>query len=205
LATPVTVDMTDPQSVALMVTEALQLHGRIDALINCVGVCDVFARLIDLDPREFDRIVSVNLHSAFLGIRSVVPPMLAAGGGSIVNFASVGGIAATEGIGAYGASKAAVIMLTKTAALEYGIGGVRVNAVCPGPTRTPMFESVPEPTVREIERSMALGRIGEPSEVAEAAIFLASPSASFITGVALAVDGGRLVSADTRPEPPAQH
>ncbi|GAA1538667.1 SDR family NAD(P)-dependent oxidoreductase [Nocardioides humi] len=206
-ATPLSADMTDPARVESMVREAHARHGRLDAVINTVGVCDVFDPIVDLDPADFDRIVRVNLTSAFLSIKYAVPLMRAAGGGSIVTFSSVGGFAATEGIAAYSAAKAGIVMLTRSAALEYGPDNIRVNAVCPGPIRTPMNEPVfAEPGRYDALRaSIAMDRVGEPDEVAEMAVVLASDRASFVTGVALPVDGGRLVSADSRRAATPEH
>jgi len=196
------VDMLEPTSVEAMVGTALAAFGGIDALFNVVGVCDVFDRIVDLSPDDFDRIVALNLKTAFLGMKYVIPRLLDRGGGSIVNFSSAGGLAASEGLAAYGSAKAALLLLTKTAALEYGLDDIRVNALCPGPTRTPILAAALDdssPAYETLVASIALGRVADPPEIAHVAVFLASDRASYITGATIPVEGGRTASAASRP------
>jgi NAD(P)-dependent dehydrogenase (short-subunit alcohol dehydrogenase family) len=195
------VDMVEPASVEAMVATAVEIFGGVDTLFNVVGVCDVFDRIADLSPDDFDRIMALNLKTAFLGMKYVIPRLLERGGGSIVNFSSAGGLAASEGLAAYGSSKAALLLLTKTAALEYGLENIRVNAVCPGPTRTPILAAAMDdssPAYAALVASIALGRVGEPIEIAEVAVFLASDRASYVTGATVPVEGGRTASAASR-------
>ena len=200
-AIAVSVDMLEPEAVEAMVATAVDRFGGIDALFNVVGVCDVFDKIADLSPENFDRIVGLNLKTAFLGMKYAIPHLLARGGGSIVNFSSVGGLAASEGIAAYASSKEGLLLLTKTGALEYGLQNIRVNAVCPGPTRTPILAGAMDessPHYAALVASIALGRVAEPPEIAQVAVFLASDRASYITGATIPVEGGRTASAASR-------
>jgi NAD(P)-dependent dehydrogenase (short-subunit alcohol dehydrogenase family) len=146
---------------------------------------------------NWDRVLGINARGAFLGCHFAIPAMLANGGGSIVNTASIAGLVGLPGFPAYIASKGAVVQLTKGIAAEYGKAGIRCNAICPGIIETPMLDELAAnaPDAREQMQGLALqatvlGRLGQPSEIAAVAVFLASDAASFVTGVALPVDGG---------------
>ena len=150
-------------------------------------------------PEElFDRVIAVNLKGVWLGMKYVVPGMIDRGGGSIVNTSSVAGLSATPGIVAYGASKHAVVGMTKTAAIEFGDAGVRVNAVCPSPIETQMMRRLeasrtpdsPETTYRQYQQRNPMARYGEPEEVASLVTFLLSDDASYINGAIYNIDGG---------------
>ena len=148
-----------------------------------------------IDLVEWERILAVNLHGTFLACRAVLPGMLELERGSIVNVASIEGLEGFEGGSAYNASKGGVVLLTRNLALDYGRRGIRANAICPGFVETPMFDAIwaspgLEPWRERIREAHALGRFAHPDEIAEAALFLASDAASFVTGVALPVDGG---------------
>jgi NAD(P)-dependent dehydrogenase (short-subunit alcohol dehydrogenase family) len=151
--------------------------------------------MADEEEVTFDRLIDVNLKGVFLSMKYEIPAMLAVGGGAIVNTASAAGLVGERGIGIYTASKHGVVGLTKTSALDYIGQGIRINAVCPGATRTPMLAAwFQDPKVEAFIMSRhPIGRIGEPEEIGRAVLFLASDDASFIVGQSLAVDGGLTV------------
>jgi NAD(P)-dependent dehydrogenase (short-subunit alcohol dehydrogenase family) len=166
--------------------------GDIDALVNCAGV-RTRSMIVDMELAEFDRVMGINLTGTFLGVRQAFRQWLPVGRkGAIVNIASVNAFQAVPGQVHYVASKAAVAMLTKAAALEGAAAGIRVNALAPGPVRTPMIdERLREPGQEEwLNEQVPLGRIAEPSEIADAASYLLSERASYVTGSVLVVDGG---------------
>jgi NAD(P)-dependent dehydrogenase (short-subunit alcohol dehydrogenase family) len=188
-------DVRDGDAQKEAAAAALKAHGRIDALVTSAGVAGGGpVHLIDVE--EWQRVQDVNLKGTFLSARSVLPTMLEQGSGSIVTIASVEGLEGAEGGTTYNASKGGVVLLTRCMAMDYGRRGIRVNAVCPGFIDTPLFRSVvggeqfPEKYRERIREQHKLGRFGRPEEIAGAALFLASDDASFVTGVALPVDGG---------------
>ena len=190
-------DVSRAANVEAMVRAAVAEWGRLDILVNNAAI-QVVARLVETTEAEWDRLQSVNLKGVFLGCKYAIPEMLRAGGGSIVNIASVLGLVGDPELAAYCAAKGGVITLTKAAALTYGPQGIRVNAICPGDVDTPMaqeyLDAAPDPAAlrQEVASKYALRRISSPREIAEAAVFLASEASSFITGAALVVDGGLL-------------
>jgi len=164
--------------------------GRVDVLFNNAGSGDL-RPLHTVDDKLWHRLIDVNLTGTFNGMRAVVPLMLEAGRGTIVNNASVSALTPTRNEAAYSAAKAGVIALTKSGALEYG-PEVRVNCVAPGHVRTPLtavWEQFPE-VFDPVAKQIPLGRIGHADEVAEVVLFLASSRSSYITGQTLVVDGG---------------
>jgi NAD(P)-dependent dehydrogenase (short-subunit alcohol dehydrogenase family) len=168
--------------------------GRIDALVTAAGVAAGGA-VHQLPEAEWDRVQEVNLKGTFLAARAVLPAMLEQRSGSIVTIASVEGLEGAEGGSAYNASKGGVVLLTRNLCLDYGRRGIRANCICPGFVETPMLESVlgPEalrPFRERIREQHSLGRFGRPEEIASVALFLASDEASFVSGQAIAVDGG---------------
>jgi NAD(P)-dependent dehydrogenase (short-subunit alcohol dehydrogenase family) len=193
-ATPVRADVADAAEVDVLVRATLDAYGGLDCAHNNAGVFGELAPTAELGEELFDRIMSVNLRGAWLCMRAELRHMLGNGGGAIVNTASVGGLVGFPGLPAYVASKHGLIGLTKTAALEYVQAGIRVNAVCPGLTRTPMANEMcqhdPDIEAQLLAQYQPLGRMGAPEEVAAAAVWLCSDAASFVTGHALAVDGG---------------
>jgi NAD(P)-dependent dehydrogenase (short-subunit alcohol dehydrogenase family) len=175
-----------------MVERALAAYGRLHVAFNNAGVGASGFAVADEEEMAWDRLIAVNLKGIFLAMKYEIPAMVGAGGGAIVNTASVAGLVGERGIGAYAASKHGVVGLTRTAALDYIGQGVRINAVCPGATRTRMLASwFQDPKVEQFILSRhPIGRIAEPEEIARAVLFLASDDASFVVGQALAVDGG---------------
>jgi NAD(P)-dependent dehydrogenase (short-subunit alcohol dehydrogenase family) len=175
-----------------MVERALAAYGRLHVAFNNAGIGASGFAVADEEEVTWSRLIDVNLKGIFLGMKYEIPAMVGAGGGAIVNTASVAGLVGERGIGAYSASKHGVVGLTRTAALDYIGQGVRINAVCPGATRTRILASwFQDPKVESFILSRhPIGRIAEPEEIARAVLFLASDDASFIVGQALAVDGG---------------
>jgi NAD(P)-dependent dehydrogenase (short-subunit alcohol dehydrogenase family) len=175
-----------------MVERALAAYGRLHVAFNNAGIGASGFAVADEEEVTWSRLIDVNLKGIFLGMKYEIPAMVGAGGGAIVNTASVAGLVGERGIGAYSASKHGVVGLTRTAALDYIGQGVRINAVFPGATRTRILASwFQDPKVESFILSRhPIGRIAEPEEIARAVLFLASDDASFIVGQALAVDGG---------------
>ncbi|MBW2232735.1 MAG: SDR family oxidoreductase [Deltaproteobacteria bacterium] len=188
------VDVRDGDGVRSAIAEIESRLGRIDVLVNSAGVAGGGAiHMISED--DWDRVIDVNLRGTWLVSRTVITGMLERESGNIINIASVEGIEGFEGGSAYNASKGAVITLTKNMAIDFGRKGIRVNAVCPGFIRTPLlagtFELEGLEEVRDrIVDATQLGRLGQPVEIANAVLFLASDEASFVTGHAMVVDGG---------------
>jgi len=189
-------DVSDAPAVRTAVDRAAQWLGGVDALVNSAGI-DALKSLADTSDEEWARVLAVNLTGPMLVCRAALPHLRAAGDGSIVNIASGAGLRPLPHRTAYCASKAALIMFGKSLAIETAADGIRVNAVCPGAIDTPLFRTSyenaddPERALAEIRERYALGRIAAPEEVAEAVLYLSGSGASYITGTALAVDGGR--------------
>ena len=187
-------DVAEEAGWQAAVEQTLAAFGRIDVLVNNAGVIRVVP-LEETDLETFEKVIATNLRGTFLGIRSVIACMRSAGGGSIVNFSSPQGFEGREGVSVYSASKFGIRGLTKTAAIELGPSGIRVNCVVPGPTRTKMTERKgwTEADYRAAYAGYPLGRMSDPREVAEVVVFLASDDASYVTGADYVVDGGVLV------------
>jgi 3-oxoacyl-[acyl-carrier protein] reductase len=183
------VNVTDRASVEASVDQIMQRHGRIDILINNAGITQD-ARLVKMTEAQFDTVIDVNLKGVFNCTQLVVPHMLEAGKGAVVNASSVVGIYGNFGQTNYSATKFGVIGFTKTWARELGAKGIRVNAVCPGFIATEMVKAMPENILKDIERRSWLGRLGTPEEIANVYLFLASDEASYVNGVALEARGG---------------
>jgi 3-oxoacyl-[acyl-carrier protein] reductase len=179
-------DVTDESSVEAAVGSVLETEGRLDVMVNNAGIITAPAPLIESPAADWDRHFAVNLRGVFFGVKHAARAMLQSGG-SIVNIASVAGMGAAPKLGPYGATKAAVIQLTQTAALELAKHRIRVNAICPGWTETPLLEGLER---TKLERQIPLGRLGQPDEIAGLVVYLASDAAGFITGTALRIDGG---------------
>lgn len=190
-AVAVDVDVADPSSVDRMVEVARSAHGRLDVAVNSAGVSSgTKESLVDLDDALWQRVVGTNLYGIFASMRAEIPLMVDGGGGSIVNIASVMGLVGQLGSAAYIAAKHGVIGLTKAAALEYAVDGVRVNAVAPAFIDTPLLDGKPQDALTELAARHPVKRLGTADEVAAVVGFLASSEASFVTGTCYAVDGG---------------
>lgn len=203
-AVAVEVDVTVEDDVARMVEVAHQF-GPVDVLFANAGIAGS-GRAGDITVEEWSRVIGVNLTGVWLSARAVLPDMVAAGGGSIINQASVGGLVGVGGIASYAAAKAGVIGLTRQMAVDYGPDNIRVNAICPGTVPTPLVRKTYDEgggfasTLEErgdfdaiIEKAKArfpLGRVGAVEDIAAMALYLASDEASWTTGTAIAVDGG---------------
>jgi meso-butanediol dehydrogenase/(S,S)-butanediol dehydrogenase/diacetyl reductase len=200
---PLVGDVSSPVTNEAMVAAAVARFGRLDAAVLNAGLVGSPPIEADGAIERFDLIMAVNVRGVVLGIRYAAPALRAAGGGSIVATASTSGMRADPGSWAYNASKAAVINLVRAASIDYATQGIRVNAVAPGPTDTGMTRpllSGAEDVWEGIRGRVPMQRFGEPRELAEVIYFLASPAASFITGVTVPVDGG--ISANVGHFPP---
>jgi 3alpha(or 20beta)-hydroxysteroid dehydrogenase len=180
-------DVTSEDQWQAAVSLAEERFGPVNVLVNNAGVL-LFQSIDKTDPADFERIMRVNVHGVFLGIRAVTPSMERAGGGSIVNISSTAGLTGRPFLGAYVASKWAVRGLTKTAAIDLGGKGIRVNSVHPGGIDTPMLAGTSPDA--PFYRRLPVPRMGKADEAARAVLFLASDEASYTTGAELAVDGG---------------
>jgi NAD(P)-dependent dehydrogenase (short-subunit alcohol dehydrogenase family) len=167
--------------------------GHVDILINNTGVA-LLGPSSAATEAEFDETFALNVKVPFFLVAELAPAMAERGWGSIVNISTMVASFGQAGMAMYGASRAALELLTKAWAAEYGPSGVRVNAVAPGPTRTALMEAVPEEMVNQLAALAPAGRVGRPEELAAAIVFLASDDASFVHGVTLAVDGGRVAT-----------
>lgn len=185
-------DVSDPQQVAATVADILRTYRRIDVLVNCAGIAHI-GLFTDMTEDEWDRLFAVNVRSAFSLTKAVLPWMISARKGSIVNVSSMWGEVGASCEVAYSATKAALIGLTKALAKEVGPSGVRVNCVTPGVIDTDMNAQLTEDDRAALADETPLGRIGSPEEVAKAILFLCGEGASFITGQVLGVSGGLVI------------
>ena len=198
-AMAVKTDVADAASVETLIKRTVDVYGRLDIAVNNAGIAGGNKPLVEVTEELFDRVIAVNLKGVFLGMKYEIPAMLASGG-AIVNLSSTVGLVGFGGTGAgiapYIASKHVVVGLTKAAALEYAGQHIRVNAIAPGTTLTPVNERwiADEQTRQRTTSGIPLGRVAEPSEVAEAILWLCSDAASYVTGVTLPVDGGYIVA-----------
>src|SRR5271167_2123853 len=184
-------DLKSAQDLVEWATE--EGDGHVDILINNAGVA-LLGPSMAATEAEFDETIALNVKIPFFLVASLAPTMAERGWGSIVNVSTMVASFGQAGMALYGASRAALELLTKAWAAEYGPSGIRVNAVAPGPTRTRMMEAVPEKMVSHLAALAPAGRVADPEELAAAIVFLASDDASFVHGVTLAVDGGRVAT-----------
>ena len=186
-------DVSKSDDVSNMIAKAIARFGKIDYAFNNAGIEGVSANTHECTEANFDKTISINLKGVWLCIKHEIPHKLKNKKGAIVNCASVAGLNGFAGLPAYVASKHGIAGLTKTAALEYAKEGIRVNAVCPGVIHTDMIDRLTGKD-KEVEKQFTtmepIGRMGNPEEIAEAVVWLCSDAASFITGIAMPVDGG---------------
>jgi NAD(P)-dependent dehydrogenase (short-subunit alcohol dehydrogenase family) len=185
-------DVSKTEDVKKMIDTAVTSFGKLDVVFNNAGINAPHHPLDETDDDLFDRLCTVNLRGVFLGIKYSIPALRANGGGSIINTASAMGLVGRKGIAAYGGTKGGVVALTMGAALDFARDNIRVNCICPGMIYTGRAGAQPDNSepVPGTEMPFPMARWGKPREIATAALFLASEDASFITGVALPVDGG---------------
>jgi NAD(P)-dependent dehydrogenase (short-subunit alcohol dehydrogenase family) len=194
-------DVSSEHHVDALIERTLAEFGRLDIVVNNAGIDGVFTPLAESAPETFDQVIAVNLRGVYLVMRKAIPALISSGGGSVINIASVAAVVAFAGASAYTASKAGVVGLTRVAAHEYGSSGVRVNAILPGVIETPMLADLKEtaPDMYQQIKAQAVAmtsqaRLGHPDEIASVAAFLAGDGASYLTGVAIPVDGGYTVA-----------
>ena len=188
-------DVSKSAEVELLVQRAVEKFGRLDIAFNNAGIEGVLSPIVRQSEEDWDRTIAINLKGVWLCLRYETRQMLSqGGGGAIVNMSSVTGLVGSAGAAAYSASKHGVIGLTQTAALENAKAGIRINAVCPGFTETPMADRLfRAPGVQKyIVSCHPIGRLARPSEIAEAVVWMCSERASFMTGQSLVLDGGFL-------------
>jgi NAD(P)-dependent dehydrogenase (short-subunit alcohol dehydrogenase family) len=189
----VTCDVADEDQVAALIDRAVSEFGRLDMAFNNAGIMLPLSDAADEPAQSFDRVTAINLRGVWACMKHELRQMRAHGSGAIVNCSSLGGLVGNPGRAAYHATKHGVLGLTKSAALEYAPRGIRVNAVCPGTIETPMVADMiakGELSVADAEAGQPIGRLGRGDEIAAAVLWLCSPGASLVVGVALPVDGG---------------
>jgi NAD(P)-dependent dehydrogenase (short-subunit alcohol dehydrogenase family) len=198
-------DVSDEQQVVGLMEEAVNRFGGLHVVVNNAGIGS-YQSVTEATTEQFDRAIAVNLRGVFLCIKYAVPHMRGSGGSSIVNIASVHSVQNVGGTAPYAASKGGVAALTRAAAIDLAPDGIRVNAICPGWTDTPLVQGIfdmaedPQAARREVEERQLLGRLGKPEDVGKAAVFLASDASSYMTGSLLFVDNGMTAILETFPE-----
>ena len=190
-------DVSKSSDVKALVDKAVSRYGRVDVLFNNAALSPV-GTVLTTSEKEWRAVIDTNINGTFLCTRYVLPHMLKQGGGVIINTGSINSLMAMKDEAAYDASKGGVLMLTRATAMDFAKDNIRVNCICPGAIETPMLRDIlgqasdPEAAEADLIKKHALGRIGSPEEVAKVALFLASDDSSFVTGTAVAVDGGML-------------
>jgi NAD(P)-dependent dehydrogenase (short-subunit alcohol dehydrogenase family) len=193
-------DVSHASEVEALIQKTVDKFGRLDIAFNNAGVESVWAPIVRQSEEDWDRIISINLKGVWLCLKYEIRQMLKQGGaGAIVNMSSITGLVGAVGAAAYSASKHGVIGLTQTAALENAKSGIRINAVCPGFTQTPMADRIFRvPGVQKyVVSCQPIGRLGRPTEIAEAVVWMCSDRASFMTGQSLVLDGGFLAGSNS--------
>ncbi|WP_409346295.1 SDR family NAD(P)-dependent oxidoreductase [Paenibacillus sp. MBLB4367] len=193
-------DVAAEEDVKLAIRSVIGRYGKIDVLVNNAAVCPQI-KLADMSFGQWNEVINCNLGSIFLMCREVIPHMLEAGGGAIVNLSSVHALATSEGYAAYAATKGGIVSMTRAVALDYAKNNIRVNAVLPGAVHTPMLESSvkrldddKEESIMDIwNEAQPIGRVGKTDEIASVVLFAASPDNSFMTGAVLVADGGMTI------------
>ncbi|PTL85694.1 SDR family NAD(P)-dependent oxidoreductase [Vitiosangium sp. GDMCC 1.1324] len=191
-ALPVRTDIRDAAQVKALIDQTVSVYGRLDAAFNNAGSGHRPAPFSELTVEDIDESISVNLRGILVAMKLELAAMLARGGGSIINMSSTAGLSGVRGMGAYSATKHAIIGASKSAALDHASQKIRVNVVAPGPILTDRIRDLPEERRAPIVRAVPMERIGLPEEVAATVVWLCSDAASFITGAVLPIDGGRL-------------
>ena len=187
--------ITDPSQVMSMVRKVIEAYGKINILVNNAGLY-LRGDAISTNEKQWDKIMAVNLRAAFLCCKHCIPRMIESGGGVVINVSSEAGIVAIKNQVAYNTSKAGLISLTKSIALDFASQNIRANCVCPGTTETPLVASAlakqadPERARREVEKVRPANRLGKPEEIAYGILYLASDESSYATGAVLSIDGG---------------
>jgi NAD(P)-dependent dehydrogenase (short-subunit alcohol dehydrogenase family) len=193
-ALAVVCDVSDDGQVEAMVAQTVATFGRLDAAYNNAGVQNVLAETADSTRDDYDRVMAINLRGVWSCMKSELQQMRKQGSGTIVNCSSLGGLVGGAERGIYHAAKHGVIGFTKSAALEYAARGIRINAVCPGLIWTPMANEMVAAgqgnALKAMEKSVPMGRVGRPEEIADAVLWLCSDAASYVTGQSISVDGG---------------
>jgi len=188
-------DVSKADDVQKMIQATLEAYGRIDVLFNNAAVT-IPASVVEASEEVWDKTMDIDLKGVFLPSKYAIPHMIAGGGGSVINTASMCGLVASPNQAPYSAAKGGVIALTRQMAIDYALHGIRVNGIAPSEVRTPMFLGFinqtpdPEKTMERLMARIPMGRVAEPKELARVAVFLASDDSSYITGVTLPVDGG---------------
>jgi NAD(P)-dependent dehydrogenase (short-subunit alcohol dehydrogenase family) len=187
-------DVSRAEDVKAALDKALDVFGRLDFAFNNAGVEQPITATSEITEEEWNRIIGINLTGVFLGMKYEIPLMLKQGGGAIVNTASGAGVKGFAGQAAYAAAKHGVVGLTKSAALDYAVQNIRINAVCPGIIATPMMDRFTGGTHEGEQRVITqepIGRMGKPEEIAATVVWLCSDAAAFVVGHAMVVDGGQ--------------
>lgn len=198
-------DVSSSEDVQALVRTAVSEFGGLDVMYNNAGIGGGEGPIHECSEETFDRIIAVDLKAVWLGMKHALPQLMARGGGSIITTASISGLVGMPGQGAYGSAKGGVLQLTRVCAIEYAEHGIRANCICPGGILTPLLwnnPALPQPRdPAELEQSLAMAqpirRAGQPEDIANAALWLASDESSFVTGQQIVVDGGWTASART--------
>ncbi len=193
-------DVSNPEAIADAVSELAQALTGLEIAINAAGIEGSLGPLAELEDDALEAPFAVNVRGVFLAMKHEIRAMRKSGGGAIVNMCSIYGVNGQPRFGLYAATKHAVAGLTKTAALENAAAGVRINAVAPGPIATPLLERATGGDPERVVRNIPMRRLGQPEEVARAALWLASSEAGFVTGHLLSVDGGMIAQAANTPD-----
>ena len=191
-AIAVSTDVTNPESMKALVSRTIDAFGRLDSAFNNATDGPRPAPLAEIEAEAFDHGIRTNIHGTFYGMKFQIAAMLESGGGTIVNMASTAGVEGVSGLSAYVAGKAGVIGLSSVAALDYADKNIRVNVVAPGPILTHHLEAAGKDVQRMAAMAVPMGRLGSVDDVANAVLWLSSPSSAFVTGTVLPVDGGQL-------------